>query len=600
MTFEGLTEARGAEQERQQQLKGRIMCCTAAGCISCGGEQVRQAIAKAIAAQGNHDKLELRGTGCMGLCGRGPLVRTSADGAVYTEVAADEAMALLEGSSEMAARRITPDNAFYARQQRVVLANAGTADPEVLLDNIAVGAYTALAQALSEMTPAEVVGEVKKSGLRGRGGAGYPTGLKWELVAKQPSTIKYVVCNADEGDPGAFMDRSVLEGDPHRVLEGMAIAGYAVGAKQGYIYVRGEYGLAIQRLQNAIKQAEREHLLGARILENNFQFRIDLRIGAGAFVCGEETALIASIEGKRGQPRQRPPYPPASGLWDQPTLINNVETFANVPPIITRGSDWFASHWHGVRAKAPRYSRLPVTLRIPASSKCPWELRCGPFCSTSAAGSLAAGFKAAQTGGPSGGCIPAEFLDRPVDYESLAAIGSIMGSGGLIVMDESSCMVDVARFFMEFCMDESCGKCIPCRAGTVQMHDILHRMTRGEAGDDDLAMLEELAGLLRETSLCGLGQTAPNPVMSTLRYFRPEYEAHIREHRCPAGHCCHRGRGAGMSVKTLQIDGKHGNRTRRGTPSSPSRGRTAFTIPAPVPHRWAYGCWRMPPCAWLR
>jgi bidirectional [NiFe] hydrogenase diaphorase subunit len=513
------------------------MCCTAAGCISCGGEQVRQAISTAITAQGNQDGLELRGTGCMGLCGRGPLVRTSFDGAVYTQVTPYDAAGLLEGASGLAARRIAPEDPFYARQQRVVLANAGIADPEVLLDNIAVGAYTALAQALTEMTPAEVVAEVKKSGLRGRGGAGYPTGLKWELVAKQPSPIKYIVCNADEGDPGAFMDRSVLEGDPHRVLEGMAIAGYAVGAKQGYIYVRGEYGLAIQRLQNAIKQAEREHLLGARILESNFQFRIDLRIGAGAFVCGEETSLIASIEGQRGQPRQRPPYPPESGLWDQPTLINNVETFANVPPIVTRGSEWFAS----IGTKSSKGTKV-LALAGKIANTGLVEVPMGTPLRTivfDIGGGIPGGgtFKAAQTGGPSGGCIPAEFLDLPVDYESLTRIGSIMGSGGLIVMDNSSCMVDVARFFMEFCMDESCGKCIPCRAGTVQMHDILKRMTLGQSRPGDLSLLEQLSGLLRETSLCGLGQTAPNPVVSTLRYFREEYDAHIEERRCPAGHC---------------------------------------------------------------
>jgi bidirectional [NiFe] hydrogenase diaphorase subunit len=537
MTIEGLNEARVVEVDRQRRLKGRIMCCTAAGCISCGGDQVRQAIAAAITARGNQSEVELRGTGCLGLCGRGPLVRTSVDGAVYTQVTTDDAGPLIEGSNELASRRITPDNAFYALQQRVVLANAGLADPEVLLDNIAVGAYTALAQALTDMTPPEVVAEVKKSGLRGRGGAGYPTGLKWELVAKQPSPVKYVVCNADEGDPGAFMDRSVLEGDPHRVLEGMAIAGYAVGANQGYIYVRGEYGLAIQRLQNAIKQAEREHLLGARILESNFQFRIDLRIGAGAFVCGEETALIGSIEGRRGEPRQRPPYPPERGLWNQPTLINNVETFANVPPIITRGADWFASI--GTESsKGTKVLALAGKIANPGLVEVPMGTALRTIVYDIGGGIPGGGtFKAAQTGGPSGGCIPAEFLDLPVDYESLMRIGSIMGSGGLIVMDNASCMVDVARFFMEFCMDESCGKCIPCRAGTVQMHDILKRMTQGRSRPRDLALLEQLSGLLRETSLCGLGQTAPNPVVSTLRYFRQEYDAHIQERRCPAGHC---------------------------------------------------------------
>jgi bidirectional [NiFe] hydrogenase diaphorase subunit len=377
----------------------------------------------------------------------------------------------------------------------------------------------------------------------GRGG--YTAGIKWVWVRVQPATPKYVVCNADEGDPGAFMDRSVLEGDPHRVLEGMALAGYAVGAQQSYIYVRGEYALAIQRLQAAIKQAEREKLLGNRVLETGFQFRVDVRIGAGAFVCGEETALIASIEGKRGQPKQRPPYPSEVGLWHKPTLINNVETYANVAAIISRGAGWFASIGTGsskgtkVFALAGRIENTGL-IEVPMGT----SLRTILF---DIGGGVPSGreFKAAQTGGPSGGCIPAEHLDTPVDYESLQKIGSIMGSGGLIVMDQSSCMVDVARYFMEFCMDESCGKCIPCRAGTVQMHDVLKRITKGEADPGDLDLLEQFARLLRETSLCGLGQTAPNPVMSTLHYFRDEYEAHIRDHRCPAGHCSIEGRKGG-------------------------------------------------------
>jgi bidirectional [NiFe] hydrogenase diaphorase subunit len=332
------------------------------------------------------------------------------------------------------------------------------------------------------------------------------------------------------------MDRSVLEGDPHRVLEGMAIAGYAVGAQQGYIYVRGEYGLAIQRLQTAIKQAEREHLLGSRVLEQGFQFRIDIRIGAGAFVCGEETALIASIEGKRGQPRQRPPYPPESGLWGAPTLINNVETFANIPTIIERGGEWFSSIGTA-GSKGTKVFALAGKIVNTGLIEVPMGATLREILFDIGGGIPGGKFKAAQTGGPSGGCIPEQFLDLPVDYESLARIGSIMGSGGLIVMDESSCMVDVARFFMEFCMEESCGKCIPCRAGTVQMYDILRRITTGEAGADDLEMLKSLCELLRETSLCGLGQTAPNPVLSTLKYFPQEYEAHIRERRCPSGHC---------------------------------------------------------------
>ncbi len=538
MTVEELYGKQTEELERQQALRNRILCCTAAGCISCGADGLRQAISAEITAQGRQDEVEMCGTGCLGMCSRGPLVLSRADRRLYGNVTPGDAPSLVSaaGDGTLADRAIDLDAPFFSRQTRIVLANSGRVDPEKLSDYIAAEGYQALGKALTAMTQREVVEEVKKSGLRGRGGAGYPTGLKWELVMKQIPQAKYVVCNADEGDPGAFMDRSVLEGDPHRVLEGMAIAGYAVGAQQGYIYVRGEYGLAIQRLQTAIKQAEREHLLGSRILDSGFQFRIDLRVGAGAFVCGEETALIASIEGKRGQPRQRPPYPPESGLWGAPTLINNVETFANIPPILQNGGDWFASIGTA-SSKGTKVFALAGKIANTGLIEVPMGTSLRTILFDIGGGIPEGKFKAAQTGGPSGGCIPEEFLDAPVDYETLAKIGSIMGSGGLIVMNDSSCMVDVARFFMEFCMDESCGKCIPCRAGTVQMHDILHRMTRGHATDDDLAMLETMSELLRETSLCGLGQTAPNPVMSTLRYFREEYEAHIRDHRCPAGHC---------------------------------------------------------------
>ncbi len=540
MTAEELSEKQAEEVARQKGLQNRILCCTAAGCVSCGADGVRRALEAEIEAQGSSGRVEACGTGCMGMCGRGPLVLSSADRQLYGNATAADAHALVSGDAKdrqsLAARSIDLNAPFFSRQLKIVLANSGRVDPEKLADYIAAGGYQSLAKALEEMSPRAVVEEVKKSGLRGRGGAGYPTGLKWELVAKQVLPTKYVVCNADEGDPGAFMDRSVLEGDPHRVLEGMAIAGYAVGAQMGYIYVRGEYGLAIQRLQTAIKQAEREHLLGARILEQGFQFRIDLRIGAGAFVCGEETALIASIEGKRGQPRQRPPYPPASGLWGAPTLINNVETFANIPPIIERGGDWFAGIGTA-RSKGTKVFALAGKIANTGLIEVPMGATLREILFDIGGGIPQRKFKAAQTGGPSGGCIPEQFLDLPVDYESLAQIGSIMGSGGLIVMDDSSCMVDVARFFMEFCMDESCGKCIPCRAGTVQMHDILQRMTTGAASEEDLDTLKALAALLRETSLCGLGQTAPNPVMSTLKYFPEEYEAHIRDKHCPAGHC---------------------------------------------------------------
>ena len=533
MTIEELYEKQSAELDRRKRLENRIYCCTAAGCISCGAESVKKAIADQIRSSGREGKIEVCGSGCLGLCSRGPLVYSDRDKELYGEVVPDDAPALISSNpmdrEQLRFKRADLEAPFFAKQRRIVLANSGRVDPESLTDYVAAGGYQALAKALTEMTPAEVIAEIRTSGLRGRGGAGYPTGLKWELVARQPEETKYVVCNADEGDPGAFMDRSVLEGDPHRVLEGMAIAAYAVGAKQGFIYVRGEYGLAIQRLQSAIRQAEREHLLGNRILETGFQFRIDLRIGAGAFVCGEETALIASIEGKRGQPRQRPPYPPESGLWGKPTLINNVETFANVAPIIENGGEWFASigteHSKGTKVFALA-GRIQNTGLIEVEMGTP--LREIIF---DIGGGVPRGgkFKAVQTGGPSGGCIPEELLETPVDYESLAAVGSIMGSGGMIVMDETSDMVDVARFFMEFCMDESCGKCIPCRAGTVQMHDILARLVKGEGTPADIDMLEELSSLLKEASLCGLGQSAPNPVLTTLKYFRHEYEAKLKQ-----------------------------------------------------------------------
>jgi bidirectional [NiFe] hydrogenase diaphorase subunit len=540
MTVEDLLEKQTEEVARQKSLENRILCCTAAGCVSCGADGLRSAIAAEIKVQGREGKVEVCGTGCMGLCSKGPLVLSAADRHLYGNATAADAPALVSPNpidrQPLAARAIDLESPFFTRQTKIVLANSGKVDPEKLTDYVAAGGYQSLGKALNDLTPKETVAEVKKSGLRGRGGAGYPTGLKWELVAKQAAPLKYIVCNADEGDPGAFMDRSVLEGDPHRVLEGMAIAGYAVGAQQGYIYVRGEYGLAIQRLQTAIKQAEREHLLGSRVLEQGFQFRIDIRIGAGAFGCGEETALIASIEGKRGQPRQRPPYPPESGLWGAPTLINNVETFANIPTIIERGGEWFSSIGTA-GSKGTKVFALAGKIVNTGLIEVPMGATLREILFDIGGGIPGGKFKAAQTGGPSGGCIPEQFLDLPVDYESLARIGSIMGSGGLIVMDESSCMVDVARFFMEFCMEESCGTCIPCRAGTVQMYDILRRITTGEAGADDLEMLKSLCELLRETSLCGLGQTAPNPVLSTLKYFPQEYEAHIRERRCPSGHC---------------------------------------------------------------
>jgi bidirectional [NiFe] hydrogenase diaphorase subunit len=539
MTPETLFQIQRAEQQRAAGLKDRILCCTVAGCLSGGAAAVRSAIEHEVEQQGRSAEIEVSGTGCMGLCCEGPLVRSSAADAIYTNVTPADAGAIVSGAATvyLARRTVKPDHPFYAGQHRLILANSGHTDPERITDYIAEGGYQSLLRAATEMTPDEIIAEVRRSGLRGRGGAGYPAGLKWELVARQRAPVKYVVCNADEGDPGAFMNRSVLEGDPHRVLEGMAIAGRAVGAQQGYIYARGESPLAIARLRTALEQARREGLSGDRIFESGFNFRIDLRIGAGAYVCGEETALLASIEGKRGQPIPRPPYPPERGLWNAPTLINNVETFANIPTIIEKGGAWFSSIGSPsspgtkVFALAGRVVRAGL-VEVPIGT--PLRSILYDF-----GGGVPAGyeFKAAQTGGPAGGCIPAAYLDLPMDYDSLQKIGAIMGSGGLIVMDTSSCMVDIARFFMEFCRDESCGKCIPCRAGTVQMHEILARITRGEGAEADFGMLEELSGLLRSASLCGLGIAAPNPVLSTLRHFRGEYEAHVREHRCPAGHC---------------------------------------------------------------
>jgi bidirectional [NiFe] hydrogenase diaphorase subunit len=410
-------------------------------------------------------------------------------------------------------------------------------DPERIEDYIAVEGYTALIKAVTEMSPREVIEQVTKSGLRGRGGAGYPTGLKWSTVAKSVGPQKYVICNADEGDPGAFMDRSVLESDPHRILEGMLIAAYAVGASEGYIYVRAEYPLAIKRLRNAIRQAERAGLLGANICGTRFSLRLDLRLGAGAFVCGEETALIASVEGKRGTPRPRPPYPAMEGLFGQPTLINNVETFANIAPILRNGGEWYAQIGTE-KSKGTKVFALAGSVQNTGLVEVPMgiSLREMVF---EIGGGIPEGrkFKAVQTGGPSGGCLPESCLDMPVDYESLVRAGSIMGSGGMIVMDESSCMVDVAKYFMDFCMTESCGKCIPCRVGTYQMHRILTAISTMSATQQDMTMLEELCDLLKHTSLCGLGQSAPNPVVSTLRSFAEEYRAHIDDHKCPAGVC---------------------------------------------------------------
>jgi bidirectional [NiFe] hydrogenase diaphorase subunit len=542
MDLEALIEI--AEKERAARKKFTVRCCMAAGCMSSNSRGVKEALEKAVKEAGLEDQVEVRGVGCMKLCCQGPLVQIDStdratcvqvdgkgEGPLYEKVTAEDAASLIAtlkgGKTAFQTRDST--HPFFTEQLAIVLANSGYVDPERIESYIAAEGYQALHDVLREMTPKEVVDALIKSGLRGRGGAGYPTGLKWATVAKTASQQKYVICNADEGDPGAFMDRSVLESDPHSVLEGMAVAAYAVGASQGFIYVRAEYPLAITRLQTAIKQAKQYGLLGSGIFESPFNFNIDLRIGAGAFVCGEETALMASVEGKRGTPRPRPPFPAESGLYNSPTLINNVETFANVPPIIRKGADWFA----GIgteKSKGTKVFALAGKITNTGLIEVPMGTPLRKIVEQMGGGAPDGGrIKAVQTGGPSGGCIPADALDTPVDYESLTKLGSIMGSGGMIVMDETTKMVDVARFFMEFCMDESCGKCVPCRAGTVQMHHLLTKILARKATTRDLQKLEELCDMVRNTSLCGLGQTAPNPVLSTLRFFRNEYIELLKE-----------------------------------------------------------------------
>ena len=513
-------------KELAARKKVTLRCCMAAGCMSSDSKGVKQQLEKAVTDAGLKDTVEVRGVGCMRLCCEGPLVLADPQNSLYVKVTAENApsiVAALKGGKANAPQT-DPEAAFFKKQLSIVLANSGVVDPDRIESYIAADGYLALLEVLREMTPKEVVDAMVTSGLRGRGGAGFPTGLKWGTVAKSPGAKKYVICNADEGDPGAFMDRSVLESDPHSILEGMAIAAYAVGADQGFIYVRAEYPLAITRLQNAIKQAKQHGLLGSGIFESPFNFSIDIRIGAGAFVCGEETALMASVEGKRGTPRPRPPFPAESGLWGCPTLINNVETFANVTAIIRKGAEWFA----GIgteKSKGTKVFALAGKIKNTGLIEVPMGTPLRTIVEEMGGGAPDGGrIKAVQTGGPSGGCIPSQHLDTPVDYESLTKLGSIMGSGGMIVMDETTKMVDVARFFMEFCMDESCGKCIPCRAGTVQMFHLLEKISQRKATARDLAKLEELCDMVKNTSLCGLGQTAPNPVLSTLRFFRKEYE----------------------------------------------------------------------------
>lgn len=536
---EKLSEIKAIEEDARAQYTHTVNVCTAAGCLSSGAAQVKDALGKEVERSGLERWCQVKGVGCLGLCTAGPLVEVESQSTLYGHVTVEDAPSIVGGlnSQPVERLRIPTGIPFFQRQHRVVMENSGRIDPERIEEYIAAGGYSGLVMALTEMTPAQVIDEVTTSGLRGRGGGGYPTGLKWTTVAKAPGPDKYVICNADEGDPGAFMDRSVLESDPHRVIEGMILAGYAVGASQGYVYVRAEYPLAIEHLKKAISQARRLGLLGRSVTETTFGFNIDIRLGAGAFVCGEETALIASIEGKRGQPRPRPPYPAEYGLWGKPTLINNVESFANIPPIVRNGGGWYAA-LGTEKSKGTKVFALAGAITNTGIIEVPMGTSLREIVYEIGGGVPGGGrCKAVQTGGPSGGCIPDAYLDNPVDYDSLRSLGSIMGSGGMIVMDDSSCMVDVAKYFMEFCMTESCGKCVPCRVGTVQMYRLLDKISTGRATLDDLALLENLCDMVQNTSLCGLGQTAPNPVVSTLRYFRDEYLAHIEEKRCPAGVC---------------------------------------------------------------
>ncbi|MEF2802266.1 MAG: NADH-quinone oxidoreductase subunit NuoF, partial [Acutalibacter sp.] len=504
-------------------------------------------------AQGLEKEVNVIRTGCFGLCALGPIMVVYPEGAFYSRVTVEDVPEivsehLLKGrivKRLLYQETVVDDNTtkslnettFYAKQMRIALRNCGVINPENIDEYIAQDGYAALGKVLTEMTPQEVIDLVLASGLRGRGGAGFPTGRKWQFAANSKAEQKYACCNADEGDPGAFMDRSVLEGDPHSVLEAMAIAGYAIGANQGYIYIRAEYPIAVKRLQIAIEQAREYGLLGKNIFDSGFDFDIDIRLGAGAFVCGEETALMTSIEGKRGEPRVRPPFPAVKGLFGVPTVLNNVETYANIPQIILKGADWFRSIG---TEKSPGTKVFALGGKITNTGLV--EVPMGTTLREvveEIGGGVPGGhtFKAAQTGGPSGGCIPAKLIDTPIDYDNLIAIGSMMGSGGLIVMDETTCMVDIAKFFLEFTVDESCGKCTPCRVGTKRLLEILNKITSGNGTLEDIDKMEELCYYIKENSLCGLGQTAPNPVLSTLKYYRDEYEAHVVEHRCPAGAC---------------------------------------------------------------
>ena len=525
------------EEIAEEPARATAYVCEAASCLSLQSHDITVRLGE-VATEAGLTDVEIKRVGCLGLCAAGPLVEIAETGRLFERVTPDAVGPVVDALRDVKETDVrAPQGPFFERQLRVATENFGRVDPESLDDYVDRAGYEALRRVLADMTSTEVREEVTRSGLRGRGGAGFPTGLKWTTVAKAQGTQKYVICNADEGDPGAFMDRSVLESDPYRVLEGMTIAAFAVHATEGYIYCRAEYPLAVARLRTAIRLAQRAGYLGSGIMDTSFSFDIQIRLGAGAFVCGEETALIASVEGRRGTPRPRPPYPAVSGLFDCPTLINNVETFASVPTILRTGPDWYAGIGVG-KSKGTKVFALAGRIVNTGLVEVPMGMTLREIIYDIGGGIIdGRPFKAVQTGGPSGGCIPAEYLDTPVTYESLIELGSFMGSGGMIVMDDTSCMVDVAKYFMDFCRDESCGKCTPCRVGTTQMWMLLDRITAGRATMDDLAQLEHLAGIVQRTSLCGLGQGAPNPIFSTLRYFRDEYLAHIAEKRCPAGVC---------------------------------------------------------------
>ena len=536
MTIEELDQIAEATRAEYAKFDHEVNVCMGTGCLSQHSDQLKDALAKQVEAQGKN--VYVRRTGCMGLCAAGPLVLVDPEEILYQQAHEKHAEAIVASLGGEPVKELQCDlRDHFDQQVHVVLENSGQVDPEKIDEYIARDGYRALLTALSDMTPQGVIRQVTESGLRGRGGGGYPTGLKWGTVSKAVGDVKYVICNGDEGDPGAFMDRSVLESDPQRVIEGMAIAAYAVGASKGYIYVRAGYPLAVQRLQAGLRDARRRGLLGNNIGNTPFSFDVEIRLGAGAFVCGEETALIASIEGRRGMPKPRPPYPAVAGLWGKPTLINNVETFANIAPIIRKGGKWFASMGSD-RSKGTKVFALTGKITNTGLVEVPMGISLRQIIEV-IGGGVPDGhkFKAVQTGGPSGGCLPESMLDIGVSYDALLKVGSIMGSGGMIVMDDTSCMVNVAKFFIEFCMTESCGKCIPCRAGTAQLHALLSKICAGEGTMEDVELIEDLCDTVKSSSLCGLGQTAPNPVLSTLKYFRHEYIDHIQNKRCTAGVC---------------------------------------------------------------